>query len=707
MMMRTCIFLLISGIILLSCQKKEDKTMTSENPFFEEYDTPFGIPPFDKIKTEHYLPAILKGIEVHQKEIEAITSTKENPTFGNTIEALEYSGSDLQKVLDVYNLTLSANKDEALQKVAKEVAPILSSHEDDIMLNNVLFQRVEVVYSKQEELSLNTEEKMLLEETHKSFVRNGANLEQSEKEQLKKINEKLAILTLQFSDNLLAEDNNWKLVIENEEDLSGLPDMIISSAAEAAEEAGFPGKWVITLHKPSWIPFLQYSAKRELREKVYKAWMNRGNNNNEFDNKEILTDIIALRGEKAELLGYDTWANYILDNNMAKTTDAVYGLLNKLWKRTVPMAEHEREAMQVLIDKEGGNFKLASWDWWYYTEKVRKEKYDLDDEILRPYFELNAVRKGLFYVLEKLYGIKMIERKDIPKPHPDASAFEVQENDGTHIGVLFMDFYPRSSKNGGAWMDAYRKQQVRDGEFITPVITNVFNFSKPAGDQPALLTFDEASTMFHEMGHALHGLLSNCTYRSISGTAVPIDFVELPSQIMENWAAEPEVLKMYAKHYETGEPIPDALIDKMVESSKFNQGFSMTERISASLLDLSWHNTSFSEDIDPLLFEENEMDKIGLMDEIIPRYRSPYFAHIFTGDMYSAGYYSYLWAEVLDADAFNAFKESGNIFNPEMAMNFREHILSKGGTEESMELYRKFRGSDPDINALLVRTGLD
>jgi peptidyl-dipeptidase Dcp len=681
--------------------------MITDNPFFSEYDTPFGVPPFDKIKTEHFLPAILKGMEAQIEEIYAITANAESPTFSNTIEALEYSGSALQKVLDVYNNTLLANKDEGLQKVAKEIAPLLSTHQDDIKLNDALFQRVREVYDHQKELSLNTEEKMLLKETYTSFIRNGANLAQSDKEKLKKINEKLAILTLQFSDNLLAEDNNWKLVIENEEDLAGLPEMIISSAAEAAVETGHPGKWVITLHKPSWIPFLQYSAKRDLREKVYKAWMSRGNNNNEFDNKAILSEIITLRSQKAKLLGYETWADYSLDKNMAKTTDAVYDLLNKLWDKTVPVAVEERAAMQKLIDKEGGDFKLASWDWFYYAEKVRKEKYNLDDELLRPYFELNEVRKGLFYVLEQLFGIKMVERKDLPKPHPDAYCFEVQEKDGAHIGILYMDFYPRNSKSGGAWMEAYRKQQVKDGEFITPVITNVFNFSKPAGDQPALLTFDEASTMFHEIGHALHGLLSNCKYRSISGTAVPIDFVELPSQIMENWAAEPEVLKKYAKHYQTGAPIPDAWIEKMMESSKFNQGFSMTERIAASLLDLSWHNTKFEGDIDPIQFEENQMDRIGLMEEIIPRYKSPYFAHIFTGDMYSAGYYSYLWAEVLDADAFNAFKESGDIFNPEIAHKFRDNILSRGRTDEPMKLYRAFRDSDPDINAFLIRTGLD
>jgi len=699
-MKRTLAFLIAIMAILYSCRNPND------NPFFNEYDTPFGVPPFDKISTSHYLPAIQKGIDEHNDEIKDIRSSKKNPTFKNTIETLEYSGYALQRVLDVYNNALLADNSDSLQLIAKEVAPILSAHFDEVMMDSILFQRVKQVYDKRGSGSLNPEEEMLLEETFKSFVRNGANLERSEKEKLKQINEELAINTLKFGNNLLAEDNNWKLIIEDKEDLEGLPEMIVASAAEAAEAAGYPDKWVITMHKPSWIPFLQYSSKRNLREKVYKAWMNRGNNDNEYDNKDVIAEIIELRSEKARLLGYNTWAKYRLDNNMAKTPSAVDDLLMQLWKKTLPVAISEKESLQKMIDEEGGDFKLASWDWWYYAEKVRKSKYDLDDEILRPYFELNASRQGLFYVLEQLYGIKMIEREDLPKPHPEAFAYEVQENNGTHIGILYMDLFPRSSKTGGAWMEAYRKQQVRDGEFITPVITNVFNFSKPAGDQPALLTFDEVSTMFHEMGHALHGLLSKCTYRSISGTAVALDFVELPSQIMENWAAEPEVLKIYAKHYQTGEPIPQSLIDKMDNSNKFNQGFSMTERLAASILDMSWHNTLFRGKIDPVQYENSIMKGLGLMDEIIPRYKSPYFAHIFSS-MYSAGYYSYLWAEVLDADAFNAFKESGDIFNPELAGKLREYVLSKGGTVEPMELYGQFRGKDPDISSFLKRTGLN
>jgi len=704
-MKRTIAFLILAIAILNSCQNQKDN-MLNDNPFLSKYDTPYGVPPFDKITTAHYLPGILKGIDEHNDEIKDIKSSKKNSTFKNTIEALDYSGYALQKVLDVYNNALLADNSDSLQLIANEAAPLLSSHFDEEIMDSLLFQRIKQVYDNTESGSLNPEEKMLLNETYKSFVRNGANLNNSEKEKLKSINEKLAVSTLKFGNNLLAEDNNWKLIIESEEDLAGLPDMIVASAAEAAEASGYPGQWVITMHKPSWIPFLQYSSKRNLREKVYQAWMNRGNNDNEYDNKDVLSEIIELRAEKAKLLGYSTWAKYRLDNNMAKTPSAVDKLLKQLWEKTIPVAINERESMQNMIDEEGGDFKLASWDWWYYAEKVRKSKYDLDDEILRPYFELNATRKGLFYVLERLYGIKMIEKEDLPKPHPEAYAFEVQENDGSHIGILYMDFFPRSSKSGGAWMEAYRKQQVRDGEFVTPIITNVFNFSKPVGGQPALLTFDEVSTMFHEMGHALHGLLSKCTYRNISGTAVALDFVELPSQIMENWAAEPEVLKIYAKHYQTGESIPHSLIDKMNNSNKFNQGFSMTERLAASILDMSWHNTMFRDKVDPIKYENAIMKGLGLMDEIIPRYKSPYFAHIFSS-MYSAGYYSYLWAEVLDADAYRAFKESGDIFNPELAGKFRKIVLSKGGTVEPMELYRQFRGGDPDITAFLERTGLN
>ena len=706
-MRKTVFFLLSSMIIFYSCNQDKAMDAESENPFFSDYNTPFNVPDFDRIDLEHYLPALKKGIEDQTIEIDFISSNTEAPTYSNTIEALEYSGSLLDKVLYVFNNMQSANTNTELQNIAKEAAPLLTAHEDNISLNALLFERVKEVYELREELSLGSEETMLLEKTYKAFVRNGANLSDSDKAKLRKTNEKLALLGLEFGDNLLAEDNDWILIIDKEEDLAGLPDMVINGAAEAADASGHPGKWVITMHKPSWIPFMQYSENRTLREKVYTAWMNRGNNDNDKDNKDIIVEIVKLRNEKANLMGFNTWADYILDNNMAKTPEAVYDLLNPLWEKTNTVAQLELKDMQAMINTEGNDFKLESWDWWYYAEKVRKEKYDLDDETLRPYFELNAVRDGLFYVINQLYGITFEERNDLPKPHPDAIAYEVKESDGQHIGILYMDIHPRNSKSGGAWMDAYRKQYRLKDEFVNPVITTVFNFSKPTGDKPALLTFDEASTMFHELGHALHGLLSDCTYESISGTAVPIDFVELPSQIMENWAGEPQVLRVYARHYETGEVIPDELIEKLDQSSKFNQGFSMTERISASLLDMAWHDTKMDSEVDPIQFEANQMDKIGLIDEIIPRYRSTYYAHIFNGDMYSAGYYSYLWAEVLDADAFNAFKETGDIFDKTKASDFRKYILAKGGTDEPMKLYHKFRGKDPEIEAFLLRSGLE
>ena len=700
------IFFAFFLFIAYACGDKTRKNVNTDNPLLREFQTPFKIPEFDNIKIEHYLPAIEEGIEIQNREINDIITNKETPDFINTIQALEYSGDLLNKTTGIFYNLLSANTGPELQALAREISPILSNHRDRILMDPGLFARVERVYQHQEEYDLSTEQEKLVEEYYKKFIRNGANLTDDQKDSLKSINERLSLLGLEFGENLLAEDNKWRLVIEKREDLAGLPDMIISAASTAASETGMEGKWIITLHKPSWIPFLQYSSRRDLREKVFKAWMNRGNNNDENDNKKIIQETLELRDRKAELLGYESWAAYILDDNMAQTPQAVYELLNGLWEKALPVAESEARALQFLIDQENGNFKVAPWDWWYYTEKVRKEKFDLDDGLLRPYFELNNVRDGLFYVVNKLYGLKFRERMDLPKPHPDAQCFEVVEEDGSHVGILFMDFYPRSSKTGGAWMDAYRKQFRKKGLQITPIITTVFNFTKPSGDQPALLTFDEVETMFHEMGHALHGLLSDCTYPTLSGTAVPRDFVELPSQILENWASEPEVLKQYARHIQTGEVIPEAIIDKLSASSKFNQGFATVEYLAASLLDMAYHTTDNTENINPLTFEKEAMKNIGLIPEIIPRYRSTYFAHIFEGNGYSSGYYSYKWAEVLDADAYQAFKETGDIFNPEVAGAFRNHVLSQGGSDKAMNLYLKFRGKEPVLEPLLRRSGL-
>jgi len=697
---KTIIAFSILGLTFASCQKEEKV----DNPFFADYETPFNVAPFEQIKAEHYMPGFNAGIEEQIKEIETIVTNSEVPSFENTIEAMDYSGTLLTKVSDVFFNLLSANTDSALQAIAKDVKPMLSKHSDDINLNEKLFARVKAVYEQKEELSLNTEQMMLLDKTYKGFVRGGANLPADKKDAFRKINGELSVLTLKFGDNVLAETNNFKLIIDNKEDLAGLPESAIKGAEETAKEAGMEGKWIFTLQKPSMIPFLQYADKRELREKLYKGYVNRGNKGNEFDNKEIIQKIVSLRVERANLLGYNTHADYILEKNMAKTSENVYKMLNKLWKPALKMAKAEVKMLQAMIKKEGGKFKLESWDWWYYAEKVRKAKYDLDENQLRPYFELNNVREGAFHVAKELFGITFEEIKDIPKPHPDATAYQVKEANGNHIGVLYMDFHPRASKRGGAWMSSYIKQFKKDGKHVAPVITNVCNFSKPTGDKPALLSFDEVETLFHEFGHGLHGLLSNCTYFSLSGTSVSRDFVELPSQVMENWASEPEVMKVYAKHYATGEVIPDELIEKIVKSGHFNQGFGTVEYLAASLLDMNYHTLTTAETIDPAKFEKEAMDKIGLIPEIYSRYRSTYFRHIFAGG-YSAGYYAYIWAAVLDADAFNAFKET-SLFDQKFAKAFRENILSRGGTDEPMKLYKTFRGQEPSIDPLLERKGL-
>ena len=496
-------------------------------------------------------------------------------------------------------------------------------------------------------------------------------------------------------------------MIENKEDLAGLPDGAIAGAAETAASRGHEGKWVFTLHKPSLIPFLQYSEKRDLREIMFKGYINRGDNNNDLDNKKILTKIAALRVQRANLLGYKTHADYILEENMAKNPDKVYALLNNLWKPALAKAKNEVKELQKMIYAEDQNFKLQPWDWWYYAEKVKKAKYDLDEEMIRPYFQVENVRQGAFDVATKLFGITFTERKDIPVYHEDVTVYEVKEADGTHIGILYTDYFPRESKGGGAWMNEFRAQSNMDGNEIRPLIVNVGNFTKPVGDKPALISLDETETLFHEFGHALHGLLTECTYPTLSGTNVSRDFVELPSQIMENWAFEPEVLRSYAKHYKTGEPIPDELIEKIEKSGKFNQGFATVEYLAASFLDMDWHTLTEAKEQDPQKLEDKSMGNIDLIPEIVSRYRSPYFAHIFAGDpSYSSGYYSYIWAEVLDADAFAAFKEAG-IFDQKTAKAYRDNILERGGTEDPMELYVRFRGAEPKIEPLLERRGLN
>lgn len=689
---------------MISCQTNKTSDMEAKNPFFEKYETPFNVPDFEQINNEHFIPAFRKGMEDQMKEIMAIVNNNEEPSFENTVVVLEESGVLLTNVSNTFYNLLSSLTNDTLQSIAKEVAPELSKHRDDILLNARLFSRIKIVYNNMESLELNPEQAKLLDEAYKRFVRGGANLGENEQEKLRKINGKLSLLSLSFGDNLLAETNSFTLIIENKEDLAGLPEPVIASAAETAAQKEMEGKWVFTLQKPSMIPFLQYSEKSNLREKIFKAYINRCNNDNEYDNKENVTEIATLRLERSILLGYKTHADYVLEENMAKEPQKVYDFLKKIWDPALVVAKKEADELQKMMDAEGKNGQLHPCDWWYYAEKLRQQKYELDEEMLRPYFVLDNVREGAFYVANRLYGLKIEERTDIPKYHKDVQVYEVKEADGSHVGILYMDFFPRDSKRGGAWMSSYRKQYRRDGENITPVITTNFNFTKPTGDKPALLNFEEVSTLFHEFGHALHGLLSDCQYRSLSGTSVPRDFVELPAQIMENWAAEPEVMKVYAKHYKTEEPIPEDLIDKLKNSKHFNQGYVSVEYLSACFLDMDWHTIKKTREIDVLDFEDISMDNIKMIPEIVVRYRSSYFAHIFSGG-YSSGYYSYIWAEVLDADAFAAFKET-SLFDSETATKFRENVLERGGTDDPMNLYKKFRGAEPRIEPMLQRKGL-
>lgn len=690
--------------VILACVVSCSFALQTQNPFFEKWDTPFGVPPFETITNEHFLPAMEEGIQQQKNEIDAIVGNPEPPTFENTIEALEATGDLLTKVGNVFRNLNSANTNEEMQEIAKEAAPIVSKHYDEIMFNEKLFERIKAVFEQKDKLGLTPEQKKLLEDYYREFVRGGANLSPEHKAELAKINEELSVLSLQFGENLLKENNRFELVITDEKDLAGLPENVRTAAAETAKERGHEGKWVFTLHKPSMVPFIQYSDKRELREKIFKAYMNRGNNNDELDTKKILARMADLRVKRAQLLGYETHAHLVLEEYMAKKPENVYDLLNKLWKPALARAKDEAEALQQMIYEEGNDFKLEAWDWWYYAEKLKKAKYALDDEILRPYFELENVRRGVFTLANKLWGITFEEITDIPKYHDEVRVFEVKEADGTHIGILYTDYYPRSSKRGGAWMSAYRIQSSRRGNKVTPVITNVCNFSRPTGDKPALLNFDEVETLFHEFGHALHGLLSDVTYEKLAGTEVAQDFVELPSQIMENWVTEPEMLKLYAKHYKTGETIPQELIDKIKNARLFNQGFATTEYLAASFLDMDWHTLTEPKELDAITFEAKSMNEIGLIPEIVVRYKSYYFRHIFSGG-YSSGYYSYIWAAVLDADAFQAFKET-SLFDRKTAQSFRDNILARGGTEDPMTLYIRFRGAEPEIDPLLERRGL-
>ncbi|MFH1195647.1 MAG: M3 family metallopeptidase [bacterium] len=697
------LFTILLALVLASANNAQEKDMN--NPFFKEWTTPFQTPPFGEIKNEHFVPAFEEGMKQQKTEVDAIINNSEKPTFKNTIEEMEKSGKLLSKVSGVFYNLNSSNTNDEMQEIARTIAPALSKHGDDISLNEKLFERIKIIFAEKDKSGLTAEQSKVLENYYLGFIRSGANLNETDKDKLRKINEELSLSSLKFGENLLKETNAIALIIENKEDLAGLSEDAIQQAAETGKVKGFDGKWVFTLQKPSFIPFLQFSQKRELREKVFKSYIVRGNNNNEYDTKNILSHIASLRVQRANLLGYKTHADFVLEKNMAKNPETVYKFLNDLWTPALKRAQSELDEMQKIIDREGGNFKLAAWDWWYYAEKLKKEKYDLDEEMLRPYFKLENVIKGVFDVATNLWGVQFVEGTDVPVYHPDVRAFEVTEANGKHIGILYTDYFPRDSKRSGAWMNNYREQSNIDGNFISPIISNNGNFSKPTGDKPSLLSLEEVSTLFHEFGHALHGLFANSTYPSVSGTNVSRDFVELPSQIMENWATCPQVLKMYAKHYQTGEPMPDELIKKIENASLFNQGFETVEYLAASFLDMNWHSLTDASEKDVLEFEKASLSKIGLIPEIESRYQSTNFNHIFSGG-YSSGYYSYIWAAVLDSDAFEAFKENG-LFDQGTANSFRKNILEKGDSEEPMELYKKFRGREPKVDALLAKRGLN
>ena len=697
----------LSVITLASCtnEPKPQPEVEKPNPFLSEYTTPFQVPPFDQIKNEHYMPAFEAGMKEQLAEVEAIVNNAEPATFENTILPYDKSGQTLNRVSNVFfNLNECLTNDEMVA-IAEQVLPLLSKHSDSIMMNPKLFERIDYVYQHCNEMGLDDQQIRVVEKYHQDFMRHGAGLPADKQAELSRINEQLSTLSLQFGNNLLKENAGYKLVIENEADLAGLPQTSIDAAAEQAKADGMEGKWVFTLSKPSLIPFLQFADNRSLREQMYKAYYNRGDNNNEYDNKKLINEMCKLRVQKAKLFGFDNYADYVLDVNMAKDSKTVDKFLIDIFNPAQQLAKKELAEMQKIADKEGANIKLEGWDWWYYAEKLRKAKYDFDENYIKPYLTVDNVRNGMFMAANKLYGISFTQNTNLPIYYPGVETYEVKEANGDFLGILYLDYYPRESKSGGAWCTSFRESgHDINGKKIYPVISLVMNFTPASGDTPALLTWDETETMWHEFGHSLHAFFSDGLYTRTCGN-VPHDYVEMPSQIMENWVAEPEVIRMYAKHYQTGEVMPDSLINKIENSALFNQGFMTTELIAASILDMKFHELTESQDLDVDAFEKQQMDAIGLMPEILPRYRSTNFSHIFNGG-YSAGYYAYTWAEVLDKDAFNYFKTSGDLFNPELAASFRKNCLQECGNDEGMVQYRKFRGQDPDYEPYLKARGL-
>lgn len=697
---------MVAAVLLLLSACSPSNNENAMNPLLQPYETPFEVPPFASIKNEHFLPAFNAAIKTARANVRQIAQASEKPTFENTILQLERVDAQLNLVNAAFYNQQMANTNDTLDQIAVEVAPLLTSFTDDIYMNKNLFLRVKQVYDERAAAGLQGEDLRLVEETYKAFCRRGANLDDAGQQRLREINTELSSLIVSFEQNALKETNDFELVIEDKADLAGLPESLIAQSAEWAAAAGKPGKWVFTLQNPSVMPFLTYADNRALRKQIMDAYLQRGNRGNESDNKDIVSKIVSLRVEQAQLLGYESYAAYVLAEEMAGTPENVNKLLTQLWDAALPNGNREAAELQALIDAENGGFTLSAEDWRYYANKLRQKQFSVTDETLQPYFALErVVHDGVFGLANSLYGLHFIERSDLPRYQDEVVVYEVQEDDGSTLGILYMDYYARANKRAGAWMSTFRDQWYENGTRVLPIVTVVCNFPHPTADMPALLTQDDVETIFHEFGHALHGFFSNCKYRSLSGTNVPRDFVEMPSQIMENWAMKPEMLRRYAVHYETGEPMPEDLIAKISSTGTYGQGFATVEYLAASILDMDYHTLTTKDPVDVNAFEKAFEERTGLPAAIPPRYHTTYFLHLFSHG-YAAGYYSYIWAEVLDADAFEAFKETGDLFNQSVARSFRKNILEKGFTEEPMELYKAFRGREPSIEPLLKRRGL-
>ena len=678
----------------------------ANNPLFTEWTAPFGAPPFAEIRTEHYRAAFDVAIRQHREEILAIADNSDAPSFANTIVALETSGDALDRVASVFFNLASSNTDDAIQEIQREIAPVLARHASEINLNSALFRRIEQLWTERETLGLDDEQARVLDRYHTRFIRAGAGLDLAGKKRLAEITERQATLATLFGQNVLADEKNFMLVLDGEDDLAGLPGFLRSAAAQAADDRDLKGKYVITLSRSSIEPFLQFSKRRDLREKAFEAWIRRGENDGASDNRPIIAETLALRGERAKLLGYETFAEFKLTDTMAKTPAAARDLLETVWAPALRRAAAEAAALQDLVTAEGGNFTVAAWDWRHYSEAARKRRFDFDEAELKPYLQLETMIEAAFFAASRLFGLSFNGRHDVPIYHPDVRVWEVTGADGRHIGLFLGDYFARSSKRSGAWMSTFRDQHKLGGE-VRPIVVNVMNFSKPSSGEKALLSFEDARTLFHEFGHALHGLLSDVTYPSISGTSVSGDFVELPSQLFEHWLEQPEILRRFARHVETGEPMPEALLEKVLSARTFNQGFATLEYTSSALVDLDIHLLADPAGADVVGLEKDVLAEIAMPDAIAMRHRVPHFSHIFSGDSYAAGYYSYLWSEVLDADAFAAFKETGDIFDPETAKRLHDFIYSAGYRRDPADAYRAFRGRLPTTEALLKKRGLD